>query len=165
MSEIESLLAANAEYAAGIVDFPLPPPPTRQLAIVTCMDARIEVGRAFGIKEGDANLIRNAGGVVTDDVLRSLAVSQRKLGTRHVALIMHTECGLTTFDGEQFRQGIEAETGVRPYWSTETFHDLHAELRQGLRRIAQAPEIAYTDDVRGFVFDVASRRLTEVSYT
>jgi carbonic anhydrase len=162
MSAIDEVLAANDAYASGHFDFTKPASPSRRLALVTCMDARIQPYVSFGLDEGECHMIRNAGGIVTDDVLRSLAVSQRKLGTLHVMLVMHNDCGMSTFDGDAFRREIEDETGLRPRWVVETFRDLPTEIRQGMRRIRGESAILHLGDVRGFVFDVYSRRLTEV---
>jgi carbonic anhydrase len=162
MTIIDDVLATNAAYADQAMDFVGPSAPVKHLAVLTCMDARIDPYTAFGLRLGDAHVIRNAGAIVTDDALRSLAVSQRKLGTRHVMLVMHTDCGMGTFEGDGFRHEIEAETGLRPQWAVETFHDIDAEVRQGLRRIHAEPAIPHREDVRGFVLDIVSRRLREV---
>ncbi|WP_129337077.1 beta-class carbonic anhydrase [Cellulomonas endophytica] len=161
MTVTDELVAANARYAETFSG-PLPLPPARGLAVVACMDARLDVHRLLGLAEGDAHVIRNAGGVVTDDVLRSLAISQRLLGTRAVVLVHHTDCGMLTFDDETFRSSIEAETGVRPTWASEAFSDLDEDVRAGVERIRQDPSVPRTDDVRGFVLDVATGLLREV---
>lgn len=161
MSVTEEFLAHNEVYASTF-DGPLPLPPARGTAVVACMDARLNPYGILGLAEGDAHVIRNAGGVVTDDVVRSLAISQRLLGTREIVLIHHTDCGMVTFTDDAFRRGIEEETGIRPPWSAEAFPDAAGDVRQSLRRVTGSPFIPHTDQVRGFVFDVASGRLDEV---
>ncbi|MET9928924.1 MULTISPECIES: carbonic anhydrase [unclassified Streptomyces] len=161
MSVTEEFLAHNEVYASTF-DGPLPLPPARGTAVVACMDARLNPYGILGLAEGDAHVIRNAGGVVTDDVVRSLAISQRLLGTREIVLIHHTDCGMVTFTDDTFRRGIEEETGIRPPWSAEAFPDAAGDVRQSLRRVTGSPFIPHTDQVRGFVFDVASGRLDEV---
>ncbi|NLE72016.1 MAG: carbonic anhydrase [Actinomycetales bacterium] len=162
MSVTDELLAANAEYAATF-DGPLPLPPARRVAVVACMDARLDVHRVLGLAEGDAHVIRNAGGAVTDDVIRSLAISQRLLGTREIVLIHHTDCGMLTFRDDAFRTEIEREVGVRPPWAAEAFEDVVADVRQSIARLRVSPFVPRTDAVRGFVFDVATGRLDEVA--
>jgi carbonic anhydrase len=162
MSVTDDLLQHNARYAEGFSG-PLPLPPAKQIAVVACMDARLDVYRILGLAEGEAHVIRNAGGVVTDDQIRSLAISQRLLGTREIVLIHHTDCGMLTFTDPQFRDQVEADTGVRPTWSAEAFDDLEADVRRSARRITSSPFLPHTDQVRGFVFDVATGRLTEVA--
>lgn len=162
MSVTDELLANNKRYAETFSG-PLPLPPSRGIAVVACMDARLDVYRALGLSEGEAHVIRNAGGVVTDDVVRSLTISQRLLGTREVVLVHHTDCGMLTFADDDFRQQIQAETGIEPAWAAEAFDNLEADVRQCLARIRTSPFIPYTDAVRGFVFDVATGRLTEVN--
>lgn len=161
MSVTEEFLAHNEVYASTF-DGPLLLPPARGTAVVACMDARLNPYGILGLAEGDAHVIRNAGGVVTDDVVRSLAISQRLLGTREIVLIHHTDCGMVTFTDDAFRRGIEEETGIRPPWSAEAFPDAAGDVRQSLRRVTGSPFIPHTDQVRGFVFDVASGRLDEV---
>ena len=161
MSATDEYLQHNARYAEGFSG-PLPLPPSKHVAVVACMDARLDVYRILGLAEGEAHVIRNAGGVVTDDQIRSLAISQRLLGTREVVLIHHTDCGMLTFTDGEFRDQIEADTGVRPAWSAEAFDDLAADVRRSARRITRSPFVPHTDQVRGFVFDVATGRLTEV---
>lgn len=161
MSVTEEFLAHNEVYASTF-DGPLPLPPARGTAVVACMDARLNPYGILGLAEGDAHVIRNAGGVVTDDVVRSLAISQRLLGTREIVLIHHTDCGMVTFTDDAFRRGIEEETGIRPPWSAEAFPDAAGDVRQSLRRVTGSPFIPHTDQVRGFVFDVVSGRLDEV---
>jgi len=162
MSVTDDLLQHNARYAEGFSG-PLPLPPAKQVAVVACMDARLDVYRMLGLAEGEAHVIRNAGGVVTDDQIRSLAISQRLLGTREIVLIHHTDCGMLTFTDPQFRDQVEADTGVRPTWSAEAFDDLETDVRRSARRITSSPFLPHTDQLRGFVFDVATGRLTEVA--
>ena len=162
MSVTDDLLQHNARYAEGFSG-PLPLPPAKHIAVVACMDARLDVYRILGLAEGEAHVIRNAGGVVTDDQIRSLAISQRLLGTREIVLIHHTDCGMLTFTDPQFRDQVEADTGVRPTWSAEAFDDLETDVRRSARRITRSPFLPHTDQVRGFVFDVATGRLTEVA--
>lgn len=162
VSGVEELLANNERYArshSGV----LPAPPARRVAVVACMDARLDVFRLLGLEVGDAHVIRNAGGAVTDDVIRSLAISQRLLGTTEVVLIHHTDCGMLTFRDDDFRRDIEAETGIRPPWTAEAFADLDADVRQSRNRIAASPFLPHRQSVRGFVFEVATGRLREVA--
>jgi carbonic anhydrase len=161
MSVTDELLAANARYAETFSG-PLPLPPSRQIAVVACMDARLDVYRALGLAEGEAHVIRNAGGVVTDDEIRSLAISQRLLGTREIVLVHHTDCGMLTFTDEDFRASVEDDCGVRPHWHSEAFADLEIDVKASVQRILDSPFIPHKDSVRGFVFDVATGRLTEV---
>ena len=137
-------------------------PPGKQIAIVTCMDARLETGALLGLQEGDAHVIRNAGGVITDDAIRSLTISQRLLGTREIMLIHHTDCGMLTFTDGDLKEKILAETGIRPPFSLEAFSDVDADVRQSLARIKASPFIPHRDDVRGFVYEVESGNLREV---
>src|SRR3712207_2472445 len=160
MSVTDEFLNANQAYAEGFSG-PMPLPPSRQVAVVACMDARLEVYRVLGLKEGEAHVIRNAGGVVTDDVVRSLTISQRLLGTREVVLIHHTDCGMLTFTDDAFKADIQAETGIKPSWAAEAFDDPAADVRQSIARIRANPFVPHSDAVRGFVFDVASGRLEE----
>jgi carbonic anhydrase len=161
MSQTDRLLENNARYAEAFAG-PLPLPPSAGLAVVACMDARLNVYAILGLDEGEAHVIRNAGGVVTDDEIRSLAISQRLLGTREIILIHHTECGMLTFTDDDFKASIQQETGIKPEWAAEAFSDLDVDVRQSIARIKASPFIPYTDAVRGFVFDVATGRLTEV---
>ncbi|WP_030677263.1 beta-class carbonic anhydrase [Streptomyces sp. NRRL B-1347] len=161
MSVTDEYLANNSAYAASFRG-PLPLPPSRQVAVLACMDARLNVYAVLGLEEGEAHVIRNAGGVVTDDGIRSLAISQRLLGTREIILIHHTDCGMLTFTDGDFERQIEEETGIRPPWAAEAFSDLEDDVRQSVRRIASSPFVPHTDAVRGFVFDVATGQLTEV---
>jgi carbonic anhydrase len=158
------LLLENAEaYAAGFDKNGLPLPPGRRVAILACMDARLNPYGLLGLSEGDAHVIRNAGGVVTDDEIRSLAISQRLLGTEEIMLIHHTDCGMLTFGDDEFRQDIQRETGIKPEWPAETFDDLDEDVRQSVARIKASPFIPKTDSVRGFVYDVETGRLREVT--
>ena len=161
MSVTDEFLANNQRYAETFSG-PLPLPPSRSVAVVACMDARLDVYRALGLQEGEAHVIRNAGGVVTDDVIRSLTISQRLLGTREIVLVHHTDCGMLTFADDDFRAQIQAETGIKPAWAAEAFDDLETDVRQCLARIRTSPFIPHTDAARGFVFDVATGRLAEV---
>jgi carbonic anhydrase len=161
MSVTDELLANNHRYAASFSG-PLPVPPARHVAVVACMDARLNVYGALGLAEGDAHVIRNAGGVVTDDEIRSLAISQRLLGTREIILIHHTDCGMLTFTDDEFRAAILAETGIKPGWAPESFSDIDVDVRQSIARIKASPFIPHTDAVRGFIFDVATGKLAEV---
>ena len=161
MSVADEYLANNAAYAEGFHG-PLPLPPSRQVAVVACMDARLNVYAILGLKDGEAHVIRNAGGVVTEDEIRSLAISQRLLGTREIILIHHTDCGMLTFTDDEFKQQIQQETGIKPSWAAEAFGDLDEDVRQSLRRVRSSSFIPHTDAVRGFVFDVATGRLNEV---
>jgi carbonic anhydrase len=161
MSKTEEFLQNNERYAESFVG-PLPLPPAAGTAIVACMDARLNVYGILGLKEGEAHVIRNAGGVVTDDEIRSLAISQRLLGTHEIILIHHTDCGMLTFTDDGFKASIEQETGIKPPWAAEAFTDLDEDVRQSIRRITSSPFIPHTDSVRGFVFDVATGKLREV---
>ena len=156
-------LANNERYARTFDKGELPTPPSGRAAIVTCMDARIETGRLLGLAEGDAHVIRNAGGVVTDDVLRSLMISQRLLGTREIMLVQHTGCGMLTFRDDDLKDVIEADTGLRPAFALESFADLEANVRQSIRRIEACPFIPVKAWIRGFVYEIESGRLREVS--
>jgi carbonic anhydrase len=162
VSATDDLLRNNERYAEAFDKGELPLPPAKGVAVVACLDARLHVSKILGLEEGDAHIIRNAGGVVTDDEIRSLAISQRLLGTKEIILIRHTGCGMLTFKDDDFRSQIEQETGVRPEWAAETFSDLDAEVRQNIARINASPFIPHKDSVRGFVYDVSSGRLSEV---
>jgi carbonic anhydrase len=161
MSVTDDFLRNNASYAASEHQGGLPTPPARQVAVVTCMDSRMDIFALLGLKNGEAHIIRNAGGVVTDDVIRSLAISQRKLGTREIIVIHHTQCGMLTFTDDELRDTLQAETGMKPMWSPEAFSDLDAAVRNSMNRIRSSPFIPHRE-VRGFVFDVESGRLREV---
>jgi carbonic anhydrase len=162
MSKTDEYLENNRQYARSFSG-QLPMPPAAGVAIVACMDARLDVYSILGLSPGQAHVIRNAGGVITDDEIRSLAISQRLLGTREIILIHHTDCGMLTFTDDAFKADIEAETGIKPSWAAESFTDLGADVRQSIRRIKASPFVPHTDQVRGFVFDVATGLLTEVN--
>lgn len=162
MSSTDHFLANNARYAESFDKGDLPIPPAKRTAIVACMDARIDTGQLLGIEEGDAHVIRNAGGVVTDDVLRSLVISQRLLGTEEIILIHHTDCGMVTFTDDEVKSQIEADTGIRPSFALEAFPDVDEDVRQSIRRIRANPFIPVKDKIRGFVYDVKTGRLNEV---
>ncbi len=162
MSGTDELLKNNQRYAASYRGN-LPSPPARGVAVIACMDARLNVYGILGLAEGDAHVLRNAGGAVTDDEIRSLAISQRLLGTREIVLIHHTDCGMLTFTDDDFKASIEADTGIRPPWAAEAFGDLDSDVRQSIARIKASPFVPHTDAVRGFVFDVETGRLREVS--
>ncbi len=156
-------LLRNAErYAESFDKGDLPVPPARKVAVVACMDARLIPTRVLGLEEGDAHVIRNAGGVVTDDVIRSLAISQRLLGTEEIVLLHHTGCGMLTFTEDEFKRSMQADVGIKPPWSAEAFHDLEGDLRQSMARIHASPFIPRKDAVRGFVYEVETGRLREV---
>jgi len=162
MSVTDELLANNAAYAATFDKGDLPLPPAKKLAIVACMDARLSPYTSLGLTEGDAHIIRNAGGVVSTGEIRSLAISQRLLGTEEIVLIHHTDCGMLTFDDDEFRRQLEAETGVAPEWQAEPFDDLEEDVRRSIARIKASPFLVHTDRVRGFVYEVETGRLREV---
>ena len=161
MTVTDDLLANNAQYAESF-EGPLPLPPSKQLAVLACMDARLNVYDLLGLGDGESHVIRNAGGVVTDDEIRSLAISQRLLGTEEIILIHHTDCGMLTFTDDEFKKSIQDETGIKPEWAAESFTDLDEDVRQSVARIKASPFVPHTDAVRGFVFDVATGRLNEV---
>jgi len=161
MSVTDELLANNEQYAAQFSG-PLPLPPAKHVAVVACMDARLNVYGALGLEEGEAHVIRNAGGVVTEDEIRSLAISQRLLGTREIILIHHTDCGMLTFTDDEFKKSIVEDTGIRPAWAPEAFSNLEDDVRQSIARIEASPFVPHQDQIRGFVFDVATGRLNEV---
>ena len=162
MSITDQLLANNREYAQSFTG-PLPLPPSKHIAVVACMDARINVYGVLGLGDGEAHVIRNAGGVITEDEIRSLAISQRLLGTQEIILIHHTDCGMLTFTDDGFKASIEKHTGLRPAWAAEAFPDEAADVRQSIARIKQSPFIPIKDSVRGFVFDVATGLLNEIT--
>ena len=161
MSVTDELLQNNQRYAESFQG-PLPMPPSRQLAVVACMDARLNVYALLGLAEGESHVIRNAGGVITDDEIRSLAISQRLLGTREIILIHHTDCGMLTFTDDAFKAGIHEETGIKPPWAAESFADIDADVRQSIARIKASPFIPNKSSIRGFVYDVRTGRLNEV---
>ena len=162
MSTTDDLLQNAESYAASFDKGDLPLPPARKVAVLACMDARLNPYALLGLQEGDAHIIRNAGGVVTDDEIRSLAISQRLLGTEEIILIHHTDCGMLTFTDDAFKTDIEAEIGIKPEWAVETFPDLDADVRQSVARIKASPFIPNKDSVRGFVYEVESGKLREV---
>ncbi|MEU2041783.1 beta-class carbonic anhydrase [Nocardia niwae] len=161
MTVTDEYLQNNAAYASTFQG-PLPLPPSKGVAVVACMDARLNVYGALGLAEGEAHVIRNAGGVVTADEIRSLAISQRLLGTREIILIHHTDCGMLTFTDDDFKASIQQETGIKPDWSAEAFSDLETDVRQSIARIVASPFVPHKDSIRGFVFDVATGKLNEV---
>ena len=163
MSETDKLLENNARYAASFDKGDLPLPPGKGLAVVACMDARLDTHKLLGLAEGDAHVIRNAGGVVSDDAIRSLVISQRLLGTREIVLIHHTDCGMLTFRDDDVKDSIEADTGLRPSFALEAFGNLEQDIRQSIARIQANPFIPVKDQVRGFVYDCATGRLNEVT--
>ena len=163
MSATNDFLAANQGYAETFTKGGKPMPPAKKIAVVACMDARIETGRLLGLEEGDAHVIRNAGGVVTDDVIRSLAISQRLLGTREIMLIHHTDCGMLTFKDDAVKAQIEDDTGLRPPFALEAFPDLTEDVRQSIRRIQSSPFVPHKAAIRGFVYDAETGQLNEVS--
>ena len=162
MTVTDEYLANNAKYAETFTG-PLPLPPSKHVAVVACMDARLDVYRILGLGDGEAHVIRNAGGVVTDDEIRSLAISQRLLGTREIILIHHTDCGMLTFTDDGFKKAIQDETGIKPEWAAESFPDVDEDVRQSLRRIEASPFVTLHESLRGFVFDVATGKLNEVT--
>ena len=162
MSVTDQYLKNNEAYAAQF-EGPLPLPPASHVAVVACMDARLNVYGILGLKEGEAHVIRNAGGVVTDDEIRSLAISQRLLATTEIILIHHTDCGMLTFTDDSFKRLIQDETGIKPQWAAEAFTDLTEDVRQSIARIKASPFIPHKEAIRGFVFDVATGKLNEVN--
>jgi carbonic anhydrase len=162
MSVTDELLRNNERYARSFAKTGLPLPPAKQVAVVACMDARLDVHKILGLQEGDAHIIRDAGGVVTDDVIRSLAISQRLLGTREIILIHHTDCGMLTFTDDELKRQIQQEVGVRPPFSLEAFPDLEEDVRQSVARIKASPFIPHKQHIRGFVYDVHTGWLQEV---
>jgi carbonic anhydrase len=163
MSVTDELVANNERYAERFDKGDLTMPPGRKVAVVACMDARLNPYGMLGLQEGDAHVIRNAGGVVTDDVIRSLAISQRLLGTEEIVLIHHTGCGMLTFSDDDFKRQIQADTGVKPAWAAEAFSELDEDVRQSIARIKASPFLPRKDSVRGFVYEVESGRLREVT--
>jgi carbonic anhydrase len=161
MTVTDDLLANNSRYAEGFSG-PLPLPPSKHLAVVACMDARLNVYAILGLNDGEAHVIRNAGGVVTDDEIRSLTISQRLLGTREIILIHHTDCGMLTFTDDDFKASIQKDTGIKPEWAAEAFSDLDEDVHQSIARVKASPFIPHKDWVRGFIYDHATGRLREV---
>jgi carbonic anhydrase len=162
MSVTDELLRNNERYAEGFDKGDLPVPPGKGVAVVACMDARLDVHKMLGLEEGDAHVIRNAGGVVTDDEIRSLLISQRLLGTREIILIHHTDCGMLTFSDDEVKRQIQEDVGIRPAFALEAFDDLEEDVRQSIARIKASPFIPHKDSVRGFVYEVETGRLREV---
>ena len=163
MTVTDELLKNNAEFTRSFSKGDLPMPPGKGLAVVACMDARLNVYALLGLSEGEAHVIRNAGGVVSDDVLRSLVISQRLLGTREVVLVHHTDCGMLTFTDDQVKADIEADVGLRPHFALEAFSDLERDIRQSIARIKASPSGPHKDSIRGFVYDVRTGALQEVT--
>jgi carbonic anhydrase len=162
MGAIDELLQNAESYAEAFDKGELPLPPAKRVAVVACMDARLDPQGLLGLSEGDAHVIRNAGGVVTDDEIRSLAISQRLLGTEEIMLIHHTDCGMLTFSDDEFRRSVQEETGIKPDWAAEAFADLEEDVRQSIARIQASPFIPRKDQIRGFVYEVETGRLREV---
>ena len=163
MSVTDELLANSTAYQANFTLGDQPLPPAKRLVVVACMDARLNPYGLLGLHEGDAHVIRNAGGAVTEDTLRSLAISQRLLGTTEIVLIHHTDCGMLTFTDDEFTKAIQNDTGIRPLWSPEAFGDLDTDVRQSIARIQADPFVPHKDAIRGFVYDVKTGGLTEVT--
>jgi carbonic anhydrase len=163
MSTTDELLENARSYAKGFDGGGRPMPPRRKVAVLSCMDARVIPSRILGLSEGDAHIIKNAGGVVTDDAIRSLAISQNLLGTEEIVLIHHTDCGMLTFTDDELADKLEQQTGQRPGWRAESFSDVEEDVRDSIRRIAESPFIPRKDSIRGFVFDVETGELREVS--
>ena len=162
MDVIDELIANNVGFAASLPARHLDVRPSRQLAVVTCMDSRLDVFAALALRDGEAHILRNAGGVITDDVIRSLAVSQRRLGTRAVMLIHHSDCGMQALTDDGFRAELQDATGVAPAFAIESFADVAADVRQSILRVRRSPFLPHTDTVRGFVYDVDTHLLREV---
>ena len=163
MSVTDQLMANNEAYAASFDKGNLSMPPGSKVAVIACMDARLNVYGILGLSEGEAHVIRNAGGVVTDDEIRSLSISQRLLGTEEIILIHHTDCGMLTFTDDEFKRSIEEDTGIKPEWAAESFSDLDADVRQSIARIKASPFVPNKGSIRGFVYDVSTGRLREVT--
>jgi carbonic anhydrase len=163
MDFIDELVANNARFAESLADRELHARPSRELAIVTCMDSRLDVVSALGLQDGEAHVLRNAGGVITDDVIRSLAISQRRLGTRRVMLIHHTSCGMQSLSDDSFRAELQEATGVAPAFAIESFTDVDADVRQSILRVRRSAFLPHRDLVRGFVYDVDTGWLREVT--
>jgi carbonic anhydrase len=163
VSNTDELLRNAEAYAASFDQGDLPLPPARKLAVLACMDARLNPYGILGLREGDAHIIRNAGGVVTDDEIRSLAISQRLLGTEEIILIHHTDCGMLTFTDDEFKRSVQEDVGIKPQWAAEAFSDLDEDVRQSIARIRASPFIPHKDSVRGFVYEIETGRLREVT--
>ena len=159
----DQLIENNEAYAAQFHDSDLQVAPRKNLAVVACMDSRMDIFQILGLGNGEAHIIRNAGGVITDDVIRSLCLSQRFLGTREIVLLHHTDCGLSKVDENEFREELAQELGVKPWWSLEAFTDVDADVRQSMQRLQMTPFIPHKDDVRGFVYEVETGQLREVT--
>ena len=164
MTATDDILENNTRYAESFDRGGLHGPPSRGLAVVACMDARLDIHRMLGLREGDAHVIRNAGGVISDDVVRSLVISQRLLGTREIMLVHHTDCGMLTFRDDDVKDAIEADTGLRPPFALEAFRDLERDVRQSVSRIESSPFIPRKDQIRGFIYDCDTGRLNELSH-
>jgi carbonic anhydrase len=162
--QAEELVGYNAEFAEHFDDGELGTHPTRRLAIVACMDSRMDIFKILGLENGEAHIIRNAGGVITDDVIRSLCLSQRALGTREIILLHHTNCGLHNLSEDQFKQDLERELGIKPWWALESFTDPYADVRQSIQRLHMTPFVMHKDHIRGFVYDVTDGALREVPF-
>jgi carbonic anhydrase len=158
----QHLIAGNRRFAEDFDDADLQVAPIRKLAVVTCMDSRIDAFAAFGLEHGEAHIIRNAGGVITDDVIRSLCLSQRFLGTEEIVLIHHTDCGLHLVNEAEFRESLEEELGVKPWWSLEAFDDPYRDVRQSMQRLRMTPFVKYKEEISGFVYDVTDGLLHPV---
>jgi carbonic anhydrase len=163
MTVTDELLANNESYAASFDKGDLPLPPAKKIAVVACMDARLNPYGILGLAEGDAHVIRNAGGVVTDDEIRSLAISQRLLGTEEIILIHHTDCGMLTFSDDDFKRSIQDDVGIKPEWAAEAFSDLDEDVRQSIARIKASPFVPNKGSIRGFVYEVETGKLREVT--
>jgi carbonic anhydrase len=163
MTVTDELLRNNERYAESFDKGDLPLPPGKGVAVVACMDARLNVYRMLGLEEGDAHVIRNAGGVITDDEIRSLTISQRLLGTHEIILVHHTDCGMLTFSDEEVKGQIQEEVGMKPHFALESFSDLEEDVRQSIRRIQASPFIPHKESVRGFIYEVETGRLREVT--
>jgi carbonic anhydrase len=159
----DELIAHNAAFAAEFHDHDLQVAPMRHLAVVACMDSRMDIFKLLGLRNGEAHIIRNAGGVVTDDVIRSLCLSQRKLGTREIVLLHHTNCGLQLVSEDEFKAELEAELGIKPWWALEPFTDPYADVRQSMQRLLLTPFVQHKEHIRGFVYDVTTGQINEVT--
>jgi len=162
MSVTDELVRNNESYARKFDKGSLPMPPAKHVAVLACMDARLDVHKILGLNEGDAHVIRNAGGVATDDAIRSLVISQRLLGTNEIVLVHHTDCGMLTFTDDELKGQIESDTGIRPHFALESFSSLEDDVKQSIARITASPFIPNKSNVRGFVYDVKSGKLNEV---
>jgi len=159
----DDLVGANTDFADSFSDHDRPADPARRMAVVTCMDARLDVLALLGLAVGEAHVIRNAGGVITDDVIRSLCLSQRYLGTREIVLVHHTDCGLQKVTDDEVSSEIEAEVGVRPPWAVQSFDDPYVDVRESMHMLAASPFISYAEHIRGFVYEVQTGRIAEVA--